>query len=190
MSEQELYDVQLDHKDVVEIGNDIVNTSIAHSEGVDAKPVLDRGEVELSDDLDGALGTYNPGTGKTRILRRYAKGLLGLGIYVHEAYHKVLDRVFGYDRRLAHHAREIANVNPEVAEAVWEVGKEMNEGITDSLRMDRINAGLVSAYERNGSVAAARQIRRKYGSIRNIVDNMMSAIRDYAQIRSSQMVYA
>lgn len=174
-------------KAVVGAGNAIVDNYMRRKEGIGARYALNRDTVRVTDDLDGALGTYEfagRNAGRTSLLRKYVYNpLSALAIYVHEATHKFLDKVLGYHKKLRKHAEEAFELDPLLGLLTMQYGSALNEGLTDDVRLKAVGEnGITSGYQRNGFVGAARYaLRRRGGSIRNLVDKLPESISDFAE---------
>ncbi len=114
--------------------------------------------------------------------------LNALTVYVHEATHKVLDKVFGYDRTLRDYAKKKFKTDPLAGFLAMEYGSALNEGLTEVMRLNAVGQnGLVSSYQQNGFVGAAyHALQKTGGTIRSLVKNMPQAIYHFAAALNSQ----
>lgn len=179
---------------VVGTGNTIIANYMEEREGVDATSTLNSGIVRVSDELDGALGTYEPHKDRTNILRKYITNPLhALTIYAHEAVHKTLDKVFGYGKTLKSYVDKTSDTDPFLALLIAEYGNALNEGLTDAIRLRTVGRnGIVSTYEKKGFVGAALYaLRRSGGKIYNLVKRLPEAIDDFASaLMNPQLAYS
>lgn len=184
-------------RDAIGTGNIVVDNYMRKTEGVSVREALNQGTVRVADDLGGALGTYElagRNAGRTSLLRRYAYNPLrhlATAIYTHEAIHKALDKVFGYQRALMQLAEKAWEINPVLGLLTAEYGHALNEGLTDGIRLKSVGEkGLVSAYQRNGFVGAAMYALRRRGGIRNLIRELPEAIGDFVYaLRTPQLAF-